>query len=408
MALPQAAVGKITPSAQKSETAGLFARKGKKAAPSEFDRILSSLLGKAKNLSGPGTKSKVPTLNQPKAGKAGKAELKEAFLGKAPKSDKKPALVPPGTKAPDAASLLAVKAGDGSSVGAVKAEKKPGVEAKKTDAPTAKDANAKKKPAKSTADEDGSAASLLASLAGTAGTKPKTPVQAKDGPKDGAAPVDEKKKDDKKSPAIAVVDMRTKASLEKKIEPVDAPKKGEGDNVRDMTISLRDSGGQKADKAEVVDAKPQVPESSFAKELSRTLREGANGDIVKTGMIVLKNDDSGLIRLSLKPESLGNVKIRLKVSDNNITGTITVDSQAAKAAFDENLPQLQQAFVQSGFGTASLDVAVSYGNAGEQGRDRGDQNGKGAFYSERSKSFEAQLPQAAAAYGHDGSLNMII
>jgi len=107
---------------------------------------------------------------------------------------------------------------------------------------------------------------------------------------------------------------------------------------------------------------------SFASMLSSELRSNA-ADFVKTGSIVLRNNDSGLIRLTLNPESLGNVKISLELADNRITGRITVSSKEAYEAFNENLDGLSDAFVQGGFESAGFDLSWSGGDSSANGRD---------------------------------------
>ncbi|MDR3174389.1 MAG: hypothetical protein LBU19_09080, partial [Treponema sp.] len=54
----------------------------------------------------------------------------------------------------------------------------------------------------------------------------------------------------------------------------------------------------------------------FEDILARELRQTVNNDIVRNAQVILRDGGEGLIRLSLKPESLGNVKIRLELTDN--------------------------------------------------------------------------------------------
>jgi flagellar hook-length control protein FliK len=103
--------------------------------------------------------------------------------------------------------------------------------------------------------------------------------------------------------------------------------------------------------------------------------------------MVLKDGGEGLIRLSLKPESLGNVKIRLELSENKIAGHIIVENSDALRAFERELPVLEAAFKDSGFSGASLELAQN--SADEAG---GQRNREGVpFYSERlaASGYEA-------------------
>ena len=100
-------------------------------------------------------------------------------------------------------------------------------------------------------------------------------------------------------------------------------------------------------------------------------------DFVKAGNIVLRDNNQGSISMILKPESLGNVKINLQVTDNVITGQITVHSKEAFEAFKQNMDNLRQAFQDSGFDNASLNLSFA------------DNSSSGAFaQGERQQSSE--------------------
>jgi hypothetical protein len=106
---------------------------------------------------------------------------------------------------------------------------------------------------------------------------------------------------------------------------------------------------------------------SFEDFLARELHQNLNGDIVRHASVALRDGGEGTIRLSLRPESLGNVKIRLEMADNKVTGHIVVESEAALRAFQRELASLEQAFRNSGFEGAALDMSL----AREGGMDRG-------------------------------------
>lgn len=93
-------------------------------------------------------------------------------------------------------------------------------------------------------------------------------------------------------------------------------------------------------------------------QLAQQLKEQLNGEIVKRSSILIRNNGSGEIRLELKPEQLGNVRIRISLENNNIAGKILVENNSVKEAFDQNMQQLYRAFREHGFGDASLNVSV--------------------------------------------------
>ncbi|MDR1956112.1 MAG: flagellar hook-length control protein FliK [Treponema sp.] len=120
-------------------------------------------------------------------------------------------------------------------------------------------------------------------------------------------------------------------------------------------------------------------EDLLARELSQTL----NSDIVRQAQVLLREGGEGTIRLSLRPESLGNVKIQLELAEKKITGHIIVESSEALRAFEREIQSLEQAFKDSGFGEASLDTALASGSDGN-GRDPPRREGEaGPFFSER-------------------------
>ena len=92
-------------------------------------------------------------------------------------------------------------------------------------------------------------------------------------------------------------------------------------------------------------------------------------EVVRHASVVVRNGGEGEIRLLLKPESLGEVRIRMKVVDDSIKGQIVVRSAEARDLFQENLGTLEAALREQGFQNASLDVSVSDGNRGRPDSD---------------------------------------
>ena len=164
-----------------------------------------------------------------------------------------------------------------------------------------------------------------------------------------------------------------------------------------QTCALPISGGGS-------DAAGKAP--SFQDALAREIREGAGADIVRHASLVLKDGGEGLIRLNLKPESLGAVKIRLEMADNKIAGSIVVESEEALKAFEKEIRSLEQAFVDGGFDGASLELSVAADGAGDR-RNREDGGGPKPFYSERlaAADYDAAAADIAApdSYRYGGA-----
>ncbi len=185
-----------------------------------------------------------------------------------------------------------------------------------------------------------------------------------------------------RKPTIHVRDERTEqtqAAIDE--SPMTKTTKLVSDNQAAMTIGFRgvDSGKSAAGETRALSERKETDGQSFQSMLSQELKNNA-ADFVKTGQIILKNNNEGLIRLTLHPETLGNVKISLEVSgDRKITGKIVVSSREAYEAFNENLDGLSDAFVQGGFQSAGFDL--SWSDSSGSGNGRGDADAQAAAKS---------------------------
>jgi len=148
----------------------------------------------------------------------------------------------------------------------------------------------------------------------------------------------------------------------------------------------------------------------MSESLASRLRDGA-ADIVRSAQIVLRDGNSGLIRLRLEPESLGGVKIELKMTEKQISGKIVVESDIAGEAFRSSLDALKDAFAESGFETTSLEVEVrngmAYGaEAGNHGTD-GTANDGGPYWSESLRQLDDAVPTVISR-SRDGLLDFLV
>lgn len=161
---------------------------------------------------------------------------------------------------------------------------------------------------------------------------------------------------------IIVTDLRT-TPQENVQENLDNSKpnfvtdvKFDGNNSAQMTLDLANNVQQNLTSSNTQSA--AASNSNFQAMLTNQIQQNAY-DFVKTGSIILKDNDVGSIKLILHPESLGNVKIDLQISDNTINGKIVVASQEAFNAFKDSMDSLKQAFMQSGYETSNFDLNLA-------------------------------------------------
>ncbi len=111
---------------------------------------------------------------------------------------------------------------------------------------------------------------------------------------------------------------------------------------------------------------------SAAASFGEILREKGIGQVVRQTGILLKDDNRGEIKLILKPEALGKVRIQLNLEDNRIAGRILVENSSVRDAFNQNIEELQRALRESGFESAHLEVSVEGEAAGQNREGRRD------------------------------------
>lgn len=192
------------------------------------------------------------------------------------------------------------------------------------------------------------------------------------------------------------------AGLQKPEGPASGDRKAVAE--ADLVVNLRAGNAERG--AEDAPRPGAATGTSFSDALARELRENANADIVKHASLVLKDGGEGLLRLSLKPDTLGAVKIRLEMADNRIAGRILVESDEALKAFEKELASLEQAFRDGGFDGASLELAVS-SNGARGGGERGGE-GKGAFFSERlASTYDASVVPVDGASASSSSESLV-
>ncbi|MFP4441655.1 MAG: flagellar hook-length control protein FliK [Spirochaetia bacterium] len=130
------------------------------------------------------------------------------------------------------------------------------------------------------------------------------------------------------------------------------------------------------------------PPASQFQRVFRNVQEQMQGDFVRSARLVLKNAGNGEIRLLLRPEELGSVRIKMEVGDNRITGRIIVDSPQARETMEQNLPSLYKALKESGFESASLDISLGNREDGGEAGNRSKRNSETGNIRQAAGEFE--------------------
>lgn len=210
--------------------------------------------------------------------------------------------------------------------------------------------------------------------------------------------VDKKDKNKKSESKVKVADFRNELKKAGETRNVELAKKNTEQNISASTeVKLENSeqieGG--AEKtivlgtteitAEGEGGKAQAPVIKEASVLlKQQLKDFGNNEIVKQSRFILKDNNVGEIKLILKPEALGQVKINLNFNENSLAGQIVVENNSVKEVFQENLNQLSKALEKEGFDSAKLDVSLN----DKKGSDSQNKGENKQYFSERLKRFD--------------------
>jgi hypothetical protein len=174
--------------------------------------------------------------------------------------------------------------------------------------------------------------------------------------KKGLSKLDEVRRERRERPIVEVRDLRTTGDPRPDSGPRFNAAEGPRGDAREIALELR----LPEQNAPSVETSWETRSSqAFEDLLARELHQNFNNDIVRHASMILRDEGRGTIRLALRPESLGHVKIRLEMAENKITGHIVVESEEALRAFEREIHSLEQAFKDSGFQGASLEMSLA-------------------------------------------------
>jgi len=160
-----------------------------------------------------------------------------------------------------------------------------------------------------------------------------------------------------------------------------------GENKGDSVLHIEAGRGGMI-TAEGDGGKIQAPVSRQVLEnLSQEIRNHGAQDIVRQAKVILKDNQMGEIRLQIKPESLGEVRISLSLDNGRLGGNILVENSNVRDIFLNNMDSLVRGFRNEGFQTSGLDVNVR-GESFSQNQNQSS-DGTGAwFYDSQQPGFD--------------------
>ncbi len=127
----------------------------------------------------------------------------------------------------------------------------------------------------------------------------------------------------------------------------------ESGNGEDATLS---SNNQSAEKN-----LESVPRSKETQHFQKTFQPAVMKQVVEKAMMNLTNGQSS-IKISLKPEALGQLKMQITTENNQVMVKILTQVPMVKEIIESNLSQLKAGFQNQGLEIEKFDVSVDHGS----------------------------------------------
>lgn len=128
-------------------------------------------------------------------------------------------------------------------------------------------------------------------------------------------------------------------------------------------------------------------------------------DGMKASLKVMK-DGSEMV-MKLKPESLGEVNVKVTVHKNTVMAELQVQSQIVKEALESSLNDLRNTLKDKGFNVDQLNVSVGQDGSFESSKDQGQYSRQRSLYANPLSRDEIELPllEKAKVFIQNGKLD---
>lgn len=194
-------------------------------------------------------------------------------------------------------------------------------------------------------------------------------IKGETNPKGDVNPADEKKTPQTAASANSVTSVTSKA-------------KGESSDNRVVHL---EQIGTPIDKQIVKIVEKNTESQVLFKSILSQVQEG-----VKTTLKV--SGDSSEMVMKLKPETLGDVSVKITVHKNSIIAEMTVQSQIVKEALESSLMDLKSTLRDKGFDVSQINVNVGQEHQAKEDRESGHSQRQGSRFGTKTQAIGSELP----------------